>query len=210
MSSAQWAEMMLGDESYAGASSYYKLKDAVQEILGFEYFLPTHQGRAAENVLFSTLLGVGSEGAGKIVRATRTSTRRRATSNSGRRRAIDCTTAEARHPETDYPFKGNVDLDMLEKCSRSIRGAKSRCACSPSPAIPRGASRSRWRTSARCPRYAEREECLSSSTRPASPRIPISSRSARPAMRTRASVKSRSRCSRTLTAARCRARRTAW
>ncbi|HPE36187.1 MAG TPA: beta-eliminating lyase-related protein, partial [Spirochaetales bacterium] len=52
MSSAQWAEIMLGDESYAGASSYYKLKDTISDILGFPHFLPCHQGRAAENVLF--------------------------------------------------------------------------------------------------------------------------------------------------------------
>ena len=67
MSSAQWAEMMLGDESYAGASSYYKLKDTIRELLGFEHFLPCHQGRAAENVLFSALIGVGDAGAGKVV-----------------------------------------------------------------------------------------------------------------------------------------------
>ena len=60
MSAAQWAEVMLGDESYAGASSYYKLKETIEELLGMPYFLPAHQGRAAENVLFSTLIGVGS------------------------------------------------------------------------------------------------------------------------------------------------------
>jgi tryptophanase len=60
MSDKQWSEMMLGDESYAGATSYYKLKDAIFDLLGFEYFLPTHQGRAAENVLFSVMVKEGN------------------------------------------------------------------------------------------------------------------------------------------------------
>ena len=60
MSDRQWSALMLGDESYAGASSYYNLKEAIQNILGFDYFLPTHQGRAAENVLYSTILKEGN------------------------------------------------------------------------------------------------------------------------------------------------------
>jgi tryptophanase len=119
MSSAQWAEMMLGDESYAGASSYYKLKAAVREILGFEHFLPTHQGRAAENVLFSTLLGVGSEGAGKIVPGNAHFDTTKGHIESRQARAVDCTTAESLDPGSDFPFKGNVDLERLEAALKS-------------------------------------------------------------------------------------------
>jgi tryptophanase len=114
MSSAQWAEVMLGDESYAGASSYYKLKEAVREVMGFDYFLPTHQGRAAENVLFSTLIGSGAEGAGMVVPGNAHFDTTKGHIEFRNARALDCTTPESLDPESEYPFKGNVDLARLE------------------------------------------------------------------------------------------------
>ncbi|MDA3942821.1 MAG: tryptophanase [Bacteroidetes bacterium] len=110
MSDRQWSEMMLGDESYAGASSYYKLKDAITTITGFPYFLPTHQGRAAENVLFSALIKSGDLIPGNAHFDTTKGhiEFRKAT-------AVDCTIDEASNTTLDHPFKGNIDLKKLEK-----------------------------------------------------------------------------------------------
>lgn len=112
MSSAQWAEMMLGDESYAGASSYYKLKATIEEVFGFTSFLPCHQGRAAENVLFSAL--IGNEGAGKVVPGNSHFDTTKGHIEFRKAHAIDCTIAEAFDTQADHPFKGNVDLGKLE------------------------------------------------------------------------------------------------
>ena len=114
MSDRQWAAMMLGDESYAGASSYYKLKDAIKDITGFNYFLPTHQGRAAENVLFSVLVKSGDLIPGNAHFDTTKGhiEFRKAT-------AVDCTIDEASDPELIHPFKGNIDLEKLEDILRS-------------------------------------------------------------------------------------------
>lgn len=114
MSSAQWAEMMLGDESYAGASSYYKLKDCIAELLGFPFFLPTHQGRAAENVLFSALIGVGDAGAGKVVPGNSHFDTTKGHIEFRKAHAIDCTIDAAFDTRMEHPFKGNVDLEKLE------------------------------------------------------------------------------------------------
>ncbi|PKL25082.1 MAG: tyrosine phenol-lyase [Spirochaetae bacterium HGW-Spirochaetae-3] len=114
MSSAQWAEMMLGDESYAGASSYYKLKDSIEEVFGFTSFLPCHQGRAAENVLFSALIGVGDAGAGKVVPGNSHFDTTKGHIEFRKARTIDCTIAEAFDTQADHPFKGNVDLGKLK------------------------------------------------------------------------------------------------
>ncbi len=110
MSDRQWSEMMLGDESYAGASSFYKLKNAVNEITGFDYVLPTHQGRAAENVLFSVLIKEGDLIPGNSHFDTTKGhiEYRKAT-------AIDCTCDIASDTKAIHPFKGNVDPEKLEK-----------------------------------------------------------------------------------------------
>lgn len=114
MTDRQWSEMMLGDESYAGASSYYKLKDAIQEITGFPFFLPTHQGRAAENVLFSVLVKEGDLVPGNAHFDTTKGhiEFRKAT-------AVDCTIEEAKDPNLIHPFKGNIDTRKLEEVLRS-------------------------------------------------------------------------------------------
>jgi tryptophanase len=109
MSDKQWSEMMLGDESYAGASSYYKMKNAIKNILGFDYFLPTHQGRAAENVLFSVLVKEGDIVPGNSHFDTTKGhiEFRKATTS-------DCTIDEAFDTTAHHDFKGNINLQKLE------------------------------------------------------------------------------------------------
>lgn len=110
MSQQQWSEMMLGDESYAGASSYYKLKNAISDITGFGYFLPTHQGRAAENVLFSALIKEGD-----IVPGNSHFDTTKGHIEFRKAHAIDCTIDEAFNTSLDHPFKGDIDLEKLER-----------------------------------------------------------------------------------------------
>ena len=109
MSDRQWSEMMLGDESYAGASSYYKMKSAIKDLLGFDYFLPTHQGRAAENVLFSVLVKEGH-----IVPGNSHFDTTKGHIEFRKAKALDCTIDEAFDSSLIHPFKGNVDPVKLE------------------------------------------------------------------------------------------------
>lgn len=109
MSDRQWSEMMLGDESYAGSSSFYKMKEAIRDIMGFEYFLPTHQGRAAENVLFSALVKKGDLVPGNAHFDTT-----KGHIEFRNAEAVDCTIDEAFDTQVSHPFKGNVDLGKLE------------------------------------------------------------------------------------------------
>lgn len=122
MSDSQWAAIMLGDESYAGALSYYNLKNAIKEITGFDYFLPTHQGRAAENVLFSVLVKEGDLVPGNSHFDTTKGhiEFRKAT-------AVDCTIDIAYDFKASHPFKGNVDLGKLEDVLKKNPREKISC-----------------------------------------------------------------------------------
>jgi len=114
MSDKQWAEMMLGDESYAGSQSYLKLKKVINDTLGFPYFLPTHQGRAAENVLFSAILKEGM-----VVPGNSHFDTTKGHIEFRKAHAVDCTIDEAFDINDLHPFKGNIDLSKLEEVYKS-------------------------------------------------------------------------------------------
>jgi tryptophanase len=113
MSSAQWAGIQRGDESYAGSPSFYRFRQAVQALFPFKHIIPTHQGRAAEKILFSVI-----GGAGKVVpNNTHFDTTRANVEFSGAE-AIDLPIREGREPATLHPFKGNMDVDALDALIR--------------------------------------------------------------------------------------------
>ncbi|MBK8905659.1 MAG: tryptophanase [Anaerolineaceae bacterium] len=110
MSSGQWAGMMLGDESYAGAKSFYKFEAAVRTITHLKHVIPTHQGRAAERILFGSVLNPGDI----VPNNTHFDTTRANTEYRGAT-ALDIPIAEAHDPAAILPFKGNIDLEKLER-----------------------------------------------------------------------------------------------
>jgi len=111
MSKEQWAGMMRGDESYAGADSFYRFEDAVRDITGLKHIIPTHQGRAAERILFGSVLK-----AGDVVPNNTHFDTTRANIEAQGAIALDLPVAEGRKPSLRAPFKGNIDLIALEKC----------------------------------------------------------------------------------------------
>jgi len=110
MSDKQWAEIMLGDESYAGSLSFEKLKDTVTGLTGFPYFIPTHQGRAAENVLFSALIK-----ANDLVPGNSHFDTTKGHIEFRKANTVDCTIDEAFDTSVYHPFKGNIDIQKLEE-----------------------------------------------------------------------------------------------
>ena len=109
ISNQQLAELVTGDESYAGSASFEKLKHAVAEITGFPHMLPTHQGRAAENVLCSALVK-----AGDIIPGNAHFDTTKGHIEFRKATAVNCTIAESRDPQSPHPFKGDLDLAALE------------------------------------------------------------------------------------------------
>jgi tryptophanase len=110
MSSFQWSAMMRGDESYAGARSFYEFERTVREITGFKHVLPTHQGRAAERILFGSAVKAGD----MVPNNTHFDTTRANVEYRGAI-ALDIPVAEGRLPQVQHPFKGNIDLEALER-----------------------------------------------------------------------------------------------
>jgi tryptophanase len=109
MSAAQWGALMRGDESYAGSRSFYRFQEVVQELTGLAHIIPTHQGRAAERILFHTVLKPG-----QIVPNNNHFDTTRANVEVEGCEARDLVIAEGRIPDRIHPFKGNVDLTALE------------------------------------------------------------------------------------------------
>lgn len=110
MSSAQWAGMMMGDESYAGSKSWERMERVIKNLTGFEHILPTHQGRAAERIIYGHLGGKGKT----FISNTHFDTTRANIEFSGAE-AIDIPIQESKDTSLIYPFKGNMDIDRLEQ-----------------------------------------------------------------------------------------------
>jgi tryptophanase len=118
MSTAQWAALMRGDESYAGGDSFFRLKKVVDELTGFRHMVPTHQGRAAERILFTVLCK-----AGHVVPSNTHFDTTRANIEFTGARAMDLPISEARDTQSRGDFKGNMDVNALEALI-AIQGAK--------------------------------------------------------------------------------------
>ncbi len=118
MSDYQWAGMMLGDEAYAGSRNFYYLWDNVKKYYGYPYFVPTHQGRAAEHLISQILIKKGDYVPGNMYFTTT-----RLHQELAGATFVDIIIDEAHNPQSEHPFKGNVDLNKLDKLVKEV-GAK--------------------------------------------------------------------------------------
>lgn len=114
MSDQQWGALMTGDESYAGSRSFDALHETVKKLTGYQYLLPTHQGRAAENVLFSVLVKDGD-----IIPGNSHFDTTKGHIEIRKAHAVDCTIDEAFDVDDLHPFKGNINLEKLEEVYKS-------------------------------------------------------------------------------------------
>ena len=114
LSKEQWAALMLGDESYAGADSFFRLRESVKEMLGFDHVIPAHQGRAAENILIGSLVKPGD-----LIPINMPFDTTRAHMFNAQATPVNCVVDAAFQPELEQPFKGNVDIARLEDALRT-------------------------------------------------------------------------------------------